>query len=728
MDETQGPIEDAAHSRVFRLAELTIDSIAGEIHGPAGGAQLDPKVMDVLVALVRRAGKVVLREDLLREVWNGTVVTDDALSRCIYQLRRQLAEAGGPAYRSLLETLPKRGYRLNCPATEPGDTRSPAGSEDPGRAIASRPDGVTRAFPRWMPAALAAVLAAVLAIAGVSAVLLHSHGYFWRNPLDAAVYSRLTDFEGSEQAAVISRSGRLVAFLWNRAGVWDAWLKDLETGAFRNLTAGQGGELWNADVRTIEFSPDDSHVMLWRRTTDESGSSGIDIWAVPVGGGPLRLYLHDAAEIGWSSDGARRAYHPAAPGDPLFVTGTGETVGRQVFTGPAGTHSHFPVWSPDDAFIYFVHGLVPDDLDVWRIAAVGGEAERITFHRSRVSHPVFLDRRTLAYLATEEDGAGPWLYVVDVERRKPHRVSHGVESYTSLSATANGRRLVASVRTQRTSLWGVSLSDRVTGPADATPIELPTFGGSSPRFGRGYLLYLSPDDATRGLWRLDNGEAIELWDGRQGRVVSQPAVHPNGDRIAFTVALEGRRQLYVSDDEGKAARPLAKELDVRGNPAWFPDGRSLAVGADRGGGVQLFRIPAEGGRSSPLIDKYSIDPVWSPDSSFFVYRGSESGPNFPLFAANADGTPRNIPEIVLPRGAHSFAFLPDGKTLVILKGELRSKNFWVVNLETGAQRQLTDFESEFVIGDFDVSVDGQEIVFDRIREDSDVVEIEPANR
>lgn len=714
----QAPVGNAARRGVFRLAELTIDSIAGEVRGPAGSTRLDPKVMAVLLALVRRHGDVVLREDLLREIWEGTVVGDDALSRCIYQLRRHLGEAGGPVYRSLLETLPRRGYRLNWPAPDAAD--APRSGNEP--AIAAGPGREAPMFPGWLPA----VLAAALGITGASTVFLHSRGYFLGDPLDAAVYSRLTDFEGSEQAAVISRSSRFVAFLWNRAEVWDAWLKDMETGEFRNLTAGQGGELWNADVRTMEFSPDDTEVLLWRRTPGEAGSSSIDIWAVSVGGGLLRPYLHDAAEIGWSSDGTRRAYHPAAPGDPLFVTDAGETVGREIFTGPSGVHNHFPVWSPDDAFIYFVHGLVPDDLDVWRIAAAGGEAERITFHRSRVSHPVFLDGRTLAYLVTEEDGSGPWLYVVDVERRKPRRVSHGAESYTSLSATGDGRRLVASARTQRTSLWRLPLSDRVMGAADASAIELPTIAGASPRFGRDSLLYLSPDDVTRGLWRLEGGEATQLWDGRRGRVVSQPAVHPNGKRVAFAVARDGRRQLYVSDDDFKTALPLSPELDVRGNPAWFPDGRSIAMGAARGGGVQLFRIPADGGRPVPLIDKYSINPVWSADSSFFVYGGSESGPTFSLFAANADGTPRDIPEIVLPRGASGFSFLPDGENLLVLKGELRSKNFWLIHLDTGAERQLTDFGPEFVIGDFDLSVDGKEIVFENIREDSDVVQIDLA--
>ena len=42
------------------------------------------------------------------------VVTDDAVTRCFYLLRRQLSQAGGDShYRTLIETLPKRGYRFN---------------------------------------------------------------------------------------------------------------------------------------------------------------------------------------------------------------------------------------------------------------------------------------------------------------------------------------------------------------------------------------------------------------------------------------------------------------------------------------------------------------------------------------------------------------------------------------------------------------------------------------
>ena len=98
----------------FRFEGLRIEPQTGEVAGPGGREKLDPKVMEVLVYMAQRAGEVVPREDILKALWPGAVVTDDALTRCFYELRRQLSRAGGDErYRDMLETLPKRGYRLN---------------------------------------------------------------------------------------------------------------------------------------------------------------------------------------------------------------------------------------------------------------------------------------------------------------------------------------------------------------------------------------------------------------------------------------------------------------------------------------------------------------------------------------------------------------------------------------------------------------------------------------
>jgi len=121
---------DTALEHGFQLRELRINPNAGKVSGPGGHEKLDPKVMDVLVVLAAHAGQVVLRDDLLAQVWPGAVVTDDALTRCLYELRRQLSQAGGSEhYKAMFETLPKRGYRLNATVAPlaPSTEHPPAG-------------------------------------------------------------------------------------------------------------------------------------------------------------------------------------------------------------------------------------------------------------------------------------------------------------------------------------------------------------------------------------------------------------------------------------------------------------------------------------------------------------------------------------------------------------------------------------------------------------------------
>jgi Tol biopolymer transport system component len=59
--------------------------------------------------------------------------------------------------------------------------------------------------------------------------------------------------------------------------------------------------------------------------------------------------------------------------------------------------------------------------------------------------------------------------------------------------------------------------------------------------------------------------------------------------------------------------------------------------------------------------------------------------------------------------------------VITLQGSLGSQNFFWVDLEGGQQRQITDFKTGFVIQNFDVSPDGTQIVFDRLRNNSDIV-------
>ncbi len=117
-------------------APSSIDPKAGEVRGPGGTQQLDPKVMGVLVVLAEKPGQVVLRTDLLERLWPNVVVTDEVLSRCIYELRRQLSQAAGDEqFKDAIETLPKRGYQLKAAASFP-DAPAPESPPAPKRSVA----------------------------------------------------------------------------------------------------------------------------------------------------------------------------------------------------------------------------------------------------------------------------------------------------------------------------------------------------------------------------------------------------------------------------------------------------------------------------------------------------------------------------------------------------------------------------------------------------------------
>jgi Tol biopolymer transport system component len=568
------------------------------------------------------------------------------------------------------------------------------------------------------------VAAAALAIA--ASFWLQRTEHFWRNPIADARFQTVTDFDGLEQAAAISRDGHFVAFLSDRDGPVDVWVTQVGSGVFHNLTHGGVPELVNPSIRTLGFSPDGSFVTFWVRKQNGTSSGDIGIWAVPTLGGEPRPYLEGVAEFDWSSDGSRLAYHTPESGDPLFVSnGSPQSDARPILTAPAGLHNHFPLWAPDAGFIYFVHGTLPDQSDIWRIRPVGGTAQRITAQSGSVSHPVLLDRRTLMYLASDPDGSGPWLYSMDVERRLPHRLTSALDRYTSLAASADGRRLVATLASPRRTLWRLRLDNpagnsQLEGSA-AAQIPLTTSTGFFPRLGPNYLLYVYGSAADESIWKLAGETATELWSGQGAQFFGAPAIASDGQRIAFSIRQHGKSFLYVMQADGTNARIICDSLDLQGAPAWAPDGQSITSAADDHGVTHLFSVPVDGRAPVSLVREYSVDPTWAPDKRFLVYSGPDIGTTFSVKAVTGQAAPHIFPALTLTRGARHLAFLPGGRALVFLRGEIQHKDLWLIDLETGAERQLTHLTPGFDIRDFDISTDGHEVVLDRVQARSDVV-------
>ena len=99
----------------FQLGSWLVQPQLNRVACEQRSIRLEPKMMGVLVCLAQRSGEVVAKEQLVQEVWRDTFVTDDVLIRCISELRKAFGDnAGRP---TLIETIPKKGYRLLVPVT-----------------------------------------------------------------------------------------------------------------------------------------------------------------------------------------------------------------------------------------------------------------------------------------------------------------------------------------------------------------------------------------------------------------------------------------------------------------------------------------------------------------------------------------------------------------------------------------------------------------------------------
>ncbi|MGI9234306.1 MAG: winged helix-turn-helix domain-containing tetratricopeptide repeat protein [Woeseiaceae bacterium] len=114
----------------------------------------EPKVFEVLLALARRDGELVTRDDLVNDVWDGRPTTDEPINRCLSQLRGHLDDRARP--HRYVETLQRRGYRLMQPVELVGrDESSPTNSRQ--RAGLS--------LKLWKVAATAMAIGLVVAVA-----------------------------------------------------------------------------------------------------------------------------------------------------------------------------------------------------------------------------------------------------------------------------------------------------------------------------------------------------------------------------------------------------------------------------------------------------------------------------------------------------------------------------------------------------------------------------------
>lgn len=129
----------------FVVGEAFVSPATRTITGPGGTAQVEPRVMQVLIVLADAGGSVVTRDTLLARCWGGVYAGDDSLNRAIAGVRRVASGIAGDSFE--IETIPRTGYRLISEQLEGQDRPEGGPAALTAEAASTRSTGaITRRF------------------------------------------------------------------------------------------------------------------------------------------------------------------------------------------------------------------------------------------------------------------------------------------------------------------------------------------------------------------------------------------------------------------------------------------------------------------------------------------------------------------------------------------------------------------------------------------------------
>jgi Tol biopolymer transport system component/imidazolonepropionase-like amidohydrolase len=383
----------------------------------------------------------------------------------------------------------------------------------------------------------------------------------------------------------------------------------------------------------VALSPDGETLAL-----DLLGS----IWVMPAAGGEMRRLtntISDARQPDWSPDGRRIAFQAYRDGNwHIWSIRAGGTGLRQHTTGPFDHRE--PTFSHDGERIAFSSDR-SGNYDIWTLGLATGETERITDHPLPDFAPVFApDDEAIAYVAERASGHQVIVRESDGDERVAATVDGDVAGVSFNPAGTHV--LFNEIGAGRSRLLLVDLPDD-----DPTVLSQP--GEDVFPFRAAWVSdeeFLYTTDGVVKRQRLDDEEPaleepetipfeaeVRLFrpayerrrrdfdssEARPARGILAPVVSPAGDAVAF-VALGDLWLLPLGTDEPIPTK-LTDDAAVEQDPAFSPDGATLAFVSDRSGTFDIWLRDMDGGNERQLTDLpgAELQPSFSPDGTRLAF-------------------------------------------------------------------------------------------------------------
>ncbi len=551
-----------------------------------------------------------------------------------------------------------------------------------------------------------------------------------RSPFAGITFAPLTTEPGYEGEPTFAPDGQTIAYVSDRSGDLDVYLKQISGGPDINLTNHPSDDLQPA------ISPDGKQIAFVSTRSSAKGVTfanpnmplrGGDLWLMPLLGGAARKIADDSYYPAWTPDGSAI----------VFVRGAWSN--ERIFRVPAagGDAQEIPIEMPEHLFVLYP---APSPNGKWLlfntqqpnaiyIAPLGGGKPTVL---AAGRHGVWgADSRSVIY-SDPEPGMHGALHRIRVSESgaaegAPEAITAGPGSSVHPSLSRDGRSLAFAAQEIVFNIERVRF-DPVAGRTQGSPQPVTTGQASNP------FLTVSPDanavvfQSFRGgashIWRAEVGTGLMTQlTGDPGNSDRIPRWSPDGSRIAFvrSAGINENRGggVWIMSADGAGPRPVAPGTAFI---SWMPDGRSITFFDAKK--RQIIIHDLETGKDRALTDDEAVRSfhVVSADGQWIAYQVIGTRGTSDIKARNVDGSAPLKVVATDREDGHPF-FAPDGRWLYYQNDH---KNVYRVpgpaqNWRKAEPQQVTHFpESNLYIEDPQLSPDGRWLFYSRRRASSDV--------
>ncbi|HTH36424.1 MAG TPA: winged helix-turn-helix domain-containing protein [Pyrinomonadaceae bacterium] len=707
----------------YEFEDFRLDVKHLMLYRGARTVSLKPKAIETLVALVERRGEVVSNAELMDLLWADSFVEESNLTQNIYLLRKSLGNCADG--RPFIENFSRRGYRFNGELKFPVVTEVLLATHTRTQTVIDETCETSVARPRrkW----------AGIAIAGLA--IFGTIAYTGRNilPINVSFDSKNAAAEpfqnfrleresetGDVTGAKVSPDGKFIVYSDKTRTIW---LRNTATDTSVRIL--EESEAEGSAVAAI--SPDNNYLYLVRNTKDKKG----EISKISLFGGGARQKI---AENSWSDaslspDGKQLSFVRQDVGSgrhSLIVASTDGSGEHTIAISDPGSwfdiYSQATAWSPDGTRIACTGGRSIDGKETWNIKAfIAANGEEVSSIESDpnigfLDGVVWLPGDKLLVVGGDTssrrqiykyvDSSSGWL-----------RITNDLSDYVNVSATADGKTLVALQQDNSGNLWCLPSN------GDASEAKQITFGRNLITDASG--VSWTPDGkivyATNagGKWEIsqvdeDGQNQKQLTERCAGNdSCGQAIVSQDGRQIFFHASRAGVPNIWRMDADGANPTQLT---DAGGfSPSLVPDGRTVIYVRSVSGVMGLWQVPIEGGETKPFSKiPTAANAAISPDAEqmAFMYYDETAKEQICVAPIRAE-----TPERCFGKSRSFPRWQRDGKAFYYLDNGY--KGIWKQPLE-GPREMFLGFPGERT-NNFAFSPDGTQLVVARSRQTLEIV-------